>query len=240
MTKIEIIIKNEENKLEKNTSSKVSANIIYNLIYIKDKNIRYDDKYKDIKSFFNYYIDSKKDANFGYDNLNYIKINNLIKLLSPIERTAIIDYFTSKLTKEFPEVNREWFVAKKHENEVSLIFSSKQYLKYPKAIFLFLGKDMLRVFLVLFFFFILISTLLLPAFSESFVIFKIKYENYSDVFIINHILNMLSLFSDLDNSLKISPLNWFGLLTLILGKILFILLVVNFFYIRITDKMSLK
>ena len=240
MTTIDEIIKSEELKLNQSISAKESSDILYNLIFIKKKTNPYNNKYKDIKKFFNLYIKSKNDENFGYENLNYKKIDKLINLLKPAEKPVIIDYFISILIREFPEANREWFIAKKHDCEISLIINEKKYMQYPKLLFLFFGKNIIRLIIALFSLFLLTSLFLLPALNDFFIIFNIQYENYSDLFYFNHVLNTLSLFSGLSNNLKITPINWFGLLVLIFGKILFIILIVNFIYIKITDKMSIK
>ena len=59
-------------------------------------------------------------------------------------------------------------------------------------------------------------------------------------FIVNHFLNMCSLFADIDNDLKINPLNWLGVLLIIFSKIIFILLIVNFIYRKLSDKIAVK
>jgi len=69
---------------------------------------------------------------------------------------------------------------------------------------------------------------LLPSWIDGLTLFKIQYDNYSSVFIINHYLNILGSLIDVTNNFKIIPLNELGFTTLFLGKLFFILVILNF------------
>ena len=194
-----------------NTSPEVAVSILYNLISLKNKINRKNDNYKDIKQFLDYYINFIKSANYGYDNFNYEKIEKLLLLLNPAEQVTLLQYAISITYRELPEYDREWFLERKYQAEIDSIINSKDYKFYPKALFLFCGQSIKRVFLTLGVFFLFISLILLPAPIKCLVLFKLSYENYSSNFIFNHLLNILSLFADIDNDLVIEPINWIGL-----------------------------
>lgn len=234
------IIKQEEQRLNISQSSKESVDILYNLIFLKNRLGRSNENYTDIKQFLNYYVDYIKIANYGYDNFNYNKIETLLNLISPAEQITLLQYSISTIAREFPENDREWFIKRKHQAEIKNIISLGLWQYFFKAFFLYVGLSLKRLFCTLLIFIVLISLMLLPSPKDCFICFSISYEHYSDYFLINHFLNVLSLFVDLENDFKITPLNWWALILLIIGKISFILLFVNFIYIKISDKISLK
>ncbi|MCW2119206.1 hypothetical protein [Flavobacterium sp. 7A] len=226
----------EEYRLRTEISDDEKSNILYNLIFLKKKANLDEYIYKDIKLFIYHYLRHLKSANYGYDNINYDKILTLINLLPLDQKVSIIDYIILNSTKELPEVNQNWFLTKKHNFKIEEIFKLKKKNKYIYGIFLICGKSTTNLLLSLILIFILINIILLPAYNASFELFKITYEIYSDNFTINHILNVLTLFVDLDNKLTITPNNYFGLLLIVFGKILFAILLINFIYIKISDK----
>jgi hypothetical protein len=240
MNQIEDLITNEENKLKNDLAPNEAINILYNLISLKNRIHKTKDNYKDIKSFINYYIDVIKFSDYGYDVINYEKIEKLINLLEYKEQISVLQYAISVTKRELPEHNKEWFVEKKHKCEIDHIWSQKTINLFPKAFFLYSGLNISRLLLTLLLFFLLTCLILLPSPKFFFPFFNITYDNYSESFIINHFLNIFSLFADIDNDFKIKPINWFGLISLVLGKISFIILIVNFFYRKITDKISFE
>jgi hypothetical protein len=81
---------------------------------------------------------------------------------------------------------------------------------------------------------------LLPAPIDSLAILEVSYEIYTQNSLLNHIMNVFALFADLDNELKVEPIGLFGLMIIIIGKLLFITFIINFFYYKISDKISQK
>ena len=177
------IIYNEENSLKNSKSPNESVNILYNLIKLYHKNNQKDDVYKNIKKFMVFYIELIKDADYGYDNFNYNKINDVLSLTSAEERISILQYIISVSSRELPEHGREWFVLRKHNAEISNIKENRQYKLYFRMALLYLGQSINRLIIVFILFFALVFTALLPSPFESITIFKIKYELYSNNFI---------------------------------------------------------
>jgi hypothetical protein len=151
-----------------------------------------------------------------------------------------LQYITSVSSRELPEYERTWFITRKHKSEIKQIFESKNYLLYPKTVFLYLGQSISRLLFGLTVLFIITCIILLPAPIDSIAIFEVTYENYSHCSLLNHIINVLTLFADLENSLKVKPICLFGLLIIIFGKLIFVTFIINFFYFKISDKISQK
>lgn len=240
MQTINDIIKADEEKLKECSNPNNGLNILYNLIILKNKGNDKRENYKDFKKFIDYYIEVVKLSDYGYDRLNHNKIEKILSFLNFEEQISALNYAISVSARELPEHDKNWFIDRKNKAEVQNILCKKQFRYYPKALLLVCSYSIFRLFLIVISFLLLVFVLLLPAFDPSCAIFKITYENYSDKFVLNHLLNILSHFSDIDNDFKIVPLNWFGLTLLILGKLLFILIIVNFIYRKITDKINIK
>lgn len=237
---VEDIIREEYKKLSVSKSESEKSNILYNIVKLKVKISQSDGLYKDIKQFVDSYIETIKLADYGYDNYNYSKIEQLIDHLSSNQQISILQYITSVSSRELPEHERTWFITRKHKSEIKHILESKNYLLYPKTVFLYLGQSITRLLLRLTLLFVITCFILLPAPIDSLAIFDVTYENYSQHSLINHIANVFTLFANIENNLKVEPLSLFGLIVIIIGKLLFITFIINFFYFKITDKISQK
>lgn len=234
------IIAEEYKKLSASKNESEKSNILYNIIKLKVKSSQSDGLYKDIKQFSDLYIETIKLADYGYDNYNYSKIDQLIEYLPLNEQISILQYIISVSARELPEHERTWFITRKHKSEIKQIIESKNYILFPKTIFLYLGQSIFRLFIGLSVLFIITCLILLPAPVDSLAIFEISYENYSHNSVLNHTMNVLALFADLENNLKVEPIGLFGLMLIIIGKLLFITFIINFFYFKISDKISQK
>lgn len=232
------ILEEEYKKLNESTSESEKSNILFNIIKLKTKNCQAENLYKDIKQFIDHYIETIKLADYGYDNYNYLKIEQLLEFLPSNQQISILQYFTSVSARELPEHDRNWFITRKHKAEINQIVENRNYTLYPKIILLYLGQSITRLLFGLALLFILTCIMLLPAPSESMAIFEITYESYSQSSFINHLMNVLTLYADIENNVKVEPLNIFGLLAIILGKLLFVTFIVNFIYFKISDKIS--
>jgi hypothetical protein len=234
------IIDEESQKLAMISDHTDAANVLYNLISLKNANGNGSDNYRDIKKFLENYVLSLKDANYGYDNINYAKIDSLFLKLTINERISIIQFAISNLTRELPELDVEWFIDRRHEFEVQRIFQESDYLNYPKAFLLYCGRTIPRLISTLFGFVFLVSLILLPAPFPWMSIYKIQYVQHSEPFYSNHLLNVMCLFLDMDNGPTISATCWWGLILLMIAKCFFVILIVNFIYIRLSDKITVK
>lgn len=237
---IEDIINEEYKKLDASLSELEKSNILYNILKLKIKTSQFDGLYKDIKQFADSYIETIKLADYGYDNYNYSKIEQLIEYLPSNQQISILQYLISVSSRELPEHDRTWFVTRKHKSEIKEILESKNCLLYPKIVFLYLGQSISRLILGLIVLFTITCFILLPAPIDLLSIFQVSYESYSQNSSLNHIMNVLSLFADLENDLKVEPNGLLGFIVIITGKLLFTTFILNFFYFKISDKITQK
>jgi hypothetical protein len=236
----EEILQSEFEILKSSETANQRANILFNIIKINISITNKTDHYKNIKSFIDNYVESIKSADYGYDNFNYGKIEQIIDSLSPDEQISMLQYMISITARELPEYDRGWFVTRKHKSEIKKILSDGNILFFPKAILLFFGQTISRLLIGLSILFLSTALFLMPAPSESFAVLNVTFEKYSENPFLNHILNVFSLFASLENDLVISPKNWFGLLLIVTGKFAFVVFIINFIYYKISDKISQK
>jgi|GEM_PF-1823541 len=235
------IVRKEQERLKMSTNPNEEVNILNNLIVIKHNNpqiILENTIYVCIKMLINKYVELIKINDFGYDLFCYSKLFKVISFLNYSEQLSILNYLFSVLDKEFPQIEKECLIRFIKVVKIDKIFSEKEYKNFPQALLLYSSLDIKTLVISLFLFILLVIIILLPACFESMEIFKIKYESYSDNFVINHVLNVLTLFGDIKNGFVVTSSNIFGVILQLFGKITFILLIVNFIYKKISDKIS--
>lgn len=214
------------------------VSMLYNLILLKGSTQDKNALYKLSKKFFKFYIEVIKNSNYGYDTFNFTKVKNVLNQMDLKSQASILQFVISNMTKELPEYEKDWFICEKNKIQLKDLICNFQIKNFLKIIALFSGLNFYSLLFTLVFIFIFVSVILLPAKFESCQLFEIKYDNYCTDFYGNHFLNILTLFADFDNDFKIKPLSWFATILMIIAKITFITIIVNFIYVRITDKMT--
>ena len=237
------IIDSEKAKLNCVISPIEKVNILYNLIAIKQNfpDIHFENNiYVDIKALINNYVDVVKSNDYGYDFFCYSKLFRAINQLNYRERLSVLNYLNSTVAREFPDFDRAVIIDFIKKVKIEKIVKDKDIAKFPQAFILFSSLDIEKLLLVLAVFFILTVIILLPAPFGWMELFEIDYHHFSNSFILNHILNIFSLFGGFSNGMEIIAINSMGVLLLLVGKIAFVLLIVNFVYKKIADKISIK
>jgi hypothetical protein len=223
----------------KNISSpSIGTNWLYNLILLKRSINDETEIYKLSKTFIINYISLLKESDYGYDTFNYEKIEKILCCIDYKAQISLLQFIISNMTKELPEYDKEWFVLKKNRIQIKDILQDFKLNKTLKLTALFAGLNIYTLFIALSLVFLTTYIILLPSPFSFLEIFEIKYDKYSSCFIVNHFLNILTLFADFDNEFKITPLNWFGTIMMVFGKVMFIILIVNFVFTKITNKIS--
>jgi len=235
------IVRREYERLKTSTNPNEGVNILNNLIVIKHNNpqiILENTIYVCIKMLINKYVELVKINDFGYDLFCFSKLFKVISFLNYKEQLSILNYLFSILDKEFPQIEKECLIHFIKIVKINKIINEKEYKNFPQALLLYSSLDIISLLISLFLFILLVIIILLPAHFESMELFKIKYESYSDSFIINHVLNVLTLFGNIKNGLVVTASNTLGVILQLSGKTIFILLIVNFIYKKISDKIS--
>ncbi|MXN93233.1 hypothetical protein GR160_18545 [Flavobacterium sp. Sd200] len=232
------IIQREENNLKNIISPSAAIGIIYNVIQLK---LLYDNEpniYVLFKKLIENYIRVINSADYGYDDFNNDKIEDLLKKLTYEQQLSILQFTLSRITHELPEYDKTWFLKRKNIAEIHLILSDKSVSKFYKIIPLFAGLNAYALMFTLGFIFSIVYAITYPIQNPPYAIFEIQYENYSSSQLSNHLLNLLSAFVDIDNDFKVIPLNGYAAAIKIICKFFFLLIIANYFYIKVTDKLT--
>lgn len=232
---------NQQEQLIKNSSDPGFAlNTQYNVIALKQNAFPERSLYAEIKTLVHFYVEYIKHAEFGYDYVNVEKLNKLIDALAIDEQASLIEYTISNFTRELPDLNHDWLLQKKRAIDIEYLFKQHKFTSSVKAIFLYTGTNTISLFTTLVFLFLLTSIVLLPAISDDHVLFKISYHHYTEGYLLNHFMNIIGLFADLEIGMSVEPLNWVAFLLMVLCKILYITFIANYIYIQIIDRLSTK
>lgn len=230
----------EEKKLLESMSPNEKINIAYNLLAVKKKAKIKRGCYLHCKILFDSYVEVIKHNDFGYDTINYKKLENAISGLSYREQVSILKYGLSIFNKELPEHKRDWFVQRINRFEFRAIFHERDIARIPKAVFIFASLNIFHLILIIALFLVGIYVILLPAYTESLVWFNFDKIKFSENFYLNHLYNTLCIFGDLSCKGELVPTNQYGLLLLLIGKVAFFIIIVNFIYRKLIDNISLK
>lgn len=236
MEEINLLISETEIEIENNTSNiKLLSSNIYNLVVLK-KSAGFEDIYVDIKRFITAYLDSILLEDYEYDNINIAKIFEIIEFLPENKRYAMLNYFNSQLKSKHLEIDKNKFIYKKNLYDIQYILYSESLLKYLKVLPNILNLKLRYLIFFIVLSFVLLNLIMLPAPFREMEIFDITFHNYFESNFLNHISNCFSILLDIDNDTKIKPLNFVAFISLCFMKIIYILLFVNYIYLRILDR----
>lgn len=231
---IEQIEESIEESYRVNLDHSLLCSNYYNLICLKNQ---IDvDNYVDAKKFIFHYLQYLIDEKYGYDDFNYLKIEQMLLYLNKAGRVTILEYLYREFKVNSLDIDQKWYEKVKSKYQIKAILESKISIKYLQILPLWLTVKISRLICFIIATFILLLLFLLPAPSPFMELFDITYHSYYDSFFGNHIANVLTLFFDLDNDLKISPLNFYGILLIGLVKTVYTLLFVNYLYLKVIDR----
>jgi len=238
---IKKFIEEEEKAILHSEDANDIVNKLYNLIFVKNE--KQHSIYTDIKTFIKHYAKLVETNKYGYDALCYDKVFSIVDLLPYNERISLLNFLIYTITREYPEFEIETIQSKIKKVKIEKVCNEKKLykkiLQTPNAVLIWSSLRVSTLLATLLLFVMVVYIVLLPAPTLFRPLFEITYVSYSDNFYFNHLLYVLSLFTSVDGS-GVKALNPLGLIGLMIGRIIFILLVVNFIYKKITDKISIK
>jgi hypothetical protein len=234
------ILENEIQLLNSINTNFQKSSIIYNIISLLAHENKVDEIYRYFKMFIDNYISEMKSNDFGYDTFNYEKIDKLLNLISYERQISILQYFISVAARELPEYERNWFLKRKHIAEIHFNLTTNFFFGLPNVVLLYFGLSLKHLLVGLVLIFMFTSIILLPVSNPKSALFFIEYESFTSNFVANHFLNILSIFSTNESKFKIVPLNGYGLILQLIGKLFFTVFIINFIYFKISDKITGK
>jgi len=190
--------------------------------------------YSDLKTLVKLYFTKLESSSYGYDTfrldliiskIKYTPTSQQIELLFFLKRLLIDNEYFELIRDCEKEINKA-----KLENYKSTFSYTKPktYINVLKMILLWSSLSIFNLLFSLAIMYVLSFIVFLPAPYGFMEVFKVQYINFSDNYLSNHALNLLSFLFDLSNKMIITSNCWYGLLGIILGKILYIILIINF------------
>lgn len=223
-------------KFYKTKLSEAKIQLIYLIIGIKVQYECQDYKcplYIDIKKFIKYYLKSRANKDYGYDEYNSQKIISCIHNVDKYKQLELLVYVKRHLQSSFEPT--DWV-----DEQISNV--KKDLYKQKHNYFLWIlyccTDSLLKMCLTIMFVFILTFLFLLPAFCDCMVLYQIEYAELTSNFYLNHIINVLALFFDLDIGCKLICLNCFSVLVYLIVRFLSFVVVGNFLYQKIMQKLT--
>lgn len=231
LDKIRIIIKSELQEAEKSSTSSEKCERLNNVIQLKlhsNEDILIQDLYNDIKKFIAIYIDALEEKRSDYDVFDTQKIvGEFIKKTKGSERIDLLKFLIRTLKLKGFEEYVEDLQSELSKEEFKFYFRNFKVKHLLKLTYLGITYNSVSIIFSLGFSFLLYYLVLLPAPKWSVELFNLSYVKYSDIFFYNHFLNLLSSFFFNNTAFKIEPINSQGVLLAAIGKLLFVVIVVN-------------
>lgn len=222
------------------------ASLYYSIIQIKNaqpltSDIR-NSIYLDVKHFIRLYIQSIDNRDLGYDIISIDKIKKAINFCANTDERYQLSLLAYRLlkTKGFEEEskNSKTFV---NETKTRLLCSRPySFGKYFRIILHLSTYNLLSIIASILVIVIFSAIIFLPAPYKSWETFKITYHNYSEIFSLNHFVNIISNLFAVENDFKVETNSILGILTLIAIKLFYIIFIVNYLYKKVIDFLNSK
>ena len=223
------------------TDNHLKAGLYFSIIQLKKINPTLNNVgnsiYQDAKLFISVYIKSVDERDLGYDIIDTAKIIKCINLGGNNHEQYLLAQNSYRLlkTKGFEEESKKLkkiVCAKK----TTLIYERPYFFGKYLSILLHLSTyNFCSIILTVTFLFLISIIVLLPAPFEKWGIFKVTYQNYSEVFLINHIVNLLSNIFGIKGAFNVDTNSAIGILSIIAMKLFYMVFIVNYFYRKILD-----
>lgn len=242
---MESLISEEYEKIANNAlTSSGKCNIISNIVQIKLSepsltNIKQDLSI-DIKDYLNSLIEKAESASIGYDSINVHKVNETLSQLPFDRKIFFINYLIRQLQKSAFEHEIRHFQKLKTSTILWNLFSKNEFYK-PKTWWLISLYFPVYNIVTFCFTFIIISILiaivLLPS-PYSFMgwlHFDITYQQLSNNFFLNHLLNIFSSLVGIESEFKIQSKDLFSASIHVIGRIITFIYVVNYLFNKLSE-----
>jgi len=210
---------------------KQNAQILYNIIKFKAKYnmVNYHrPMYIDAKTFLKSYISAADNQDFGYDEVNFAKIKNIIMLLPIDEKLSLL--YTARRYYTINGYNTDTISKEICTQKIKYEWRKGNYLN---CFLLKVGNDFCGLVLGFLIYAIIAMLILLPAPCEQMAFFNVKLKVYSPLSILNYPLNALCLITG-NGSIapSVVPNGISGVIVYFMGVLLWYILVINFLFNR--------
>jgi len=184
--------------------------------------------YGDIKTFILCYINAIEEKAYGYYELNREKLMKKVNLVDLKEQIGLLTYFQKTAKSVGLDETYPWVTNELKKREIQLCIkeiSLKNFFKLPYYIATY---NLFALLISILSLYLIYSIFLLPAPFKSMIAFRSSFVSYSKNDFVNHFLNTLMSFCDVNSDFKANPLNWKGVLLEIFMKIALLILILGY------------
>lgn len=196
--------------------------------------------YKDLKKWIKAYCETTEVDRYGYDQID---IDIVLRRISPLpteQKISFLKYSGRELMKIHDLENYQAIENLINRNEFKHLKEKLSLINFLKIILIYPTlniKSLLFSFIIIF---IGCNLLLLPSPSEWMETFEFSKNNYSDNFLLNHIINVLCVLFDLNPETYVKPTKPIGVILGVFFKSIFLLLVINYLFKLLTKHLRIE
>ncbi len=235
-------VKSIYNKIsEIDSNNHLKAGLYFSIIQIKKEEPSLRDIgnsiYIDAKKFISIYIRSIEERDLGYDIIDVNKIIKCINIVGDKQEKLLLAQKAYRLLKigGFDEESKR---LRKTVNEKKTSLLRSKPFSLNKCIKLLLHLSTYNIFTIILtslFLFLISFIILLPAPFSSWEVYDITYHKYSEVFIVNHFINILTNIFSIKNKFNVETNSILGVFLIIVIKLLYIIFIANYLYKKVID-----
>jgi hypothetical protein len=229
MTELEVLLNDCELVIrDASTSVKQKLEAVNATVQVKltaNKTLYYKELYRDSKKLFIFYLEAIDERKYEYDLVNHQYLLDILNIFAANERIALLSFLVRKLKSVGLEDEIPFFYKEKTKSELQLLiehFPKKGFILFSKAITYNIWSISMTILVSYLTFFVIT----LPSFS-GIILFQVEYTSVSDSFMINHIANTLLGMVGLNSDDFVKPINFAGVILVVVGKLSFIILILN-------------
>jgi hypothetical protein len=192
--------------------------------------------YLDLKSFIKENVHAIDEREFEYDDINKSFISNIIKHLPIRQRLRILKYLKKEITSHGYTDTLNWCINEIRNIEYLISFEDRDYFKW---ITYKIAASPLNIVFFILVIILFCSAVLLPAPTDKMATFSMVYDTYCNSYIGNHLLNVICIILGSAKDGKVVPISPVGVIGIVVGKIILIIIVVNFLIKELERRMDL-
>lgn len=190
--------------------------------------------YVDFKRMIRHYVQSMKQKEFDYDEINNEQIEKKIKTFSVDQALHLYEMYKKELLfAGYPEKAND---LKLGIDTIKLKVFAKQKGVIPFLKWLSLAcsyRNRYLIYMLIASFVFLCITLIQ---NPSFAVIRFQRVEVSNNIFLDHLGNVLIYVMGLDENVKVTPITFFGVIMMFIGKSFFILFIVNYLLKKIFNK----
>lgn len=229
-------------KLKNETNNVTRLSILNDIIELKHhfpEKSHETNVYQDFKIFITHYIQIINLERFGYDEFNFDHIKKKIDYLPLSERIKIISFLKKNLKHEGFIVESDLVEKYHRKTNLQSLLKNASIKSIWKIFFHASSYNLFSLLLTLLGLILISSIALLKSPFNWMAIFEVKVDHYSNFGIVNNALNILSYISGFEGQFVAKPINSGGVIVLIVTKLLYLIIIVNFIIKEIQKKLNI-